>query len=261
MAKAPATQSVPIARAKGRRRTPPGLLGFSALLTPDTKFDEDGVFTTRIHLNEDQQEALAAEVEAHVIGALFDELEATAGKKLKRPTGKQWVADKLTPPNENARIQLPSIQLKCAASFKSKKNPGEIVKKVLPHYDRKDNLLDGGQLRTGMGSLVQIIYTPGLYTGPLTKGYAEPTLRLEGIVVLKNEPWGTGSGAGSGSGEYSDAEIAKLVGDDVEMDDDLSAFAQSKEAPAKGAVPAGKASAPPAQDDAEEYDLDDSIPF
>lgn len=261
MAKAPADRAtIPIVRESHTVRSAPGLLGFSALLNPDTKFNEDGDFSARIHLNEAQQAMMAQLVDDKVITPLFDELEKMAGKKLKRPTGAQWLSDKLQEPREGARIQLPSIQLKCAASFVSKKGEtaGQRIQKTLKGWDNAGVLLDLAKLRTGMGSVVQLVFTPGLYTGPLTKGYAEPTLRLEGIIVLKNEPWGVGQGGNSGE-EMSADEIAKLVGEDFTADTDLAQFAGAKASWAPGDKEDEPAAKP--KDVADEYDLNDDIPF
>lgn len=258
MAKAEERSSIPIVRASHAIRSAPGLLGFSALVSPDTKFNDDGDFTARIHWTEAQQAAMADIVESKVIEALFADLEKEAGKKLKRPTGAKWLEDKLSPPKEGAKIDLPSIQLKCQASFVSKRGEtkGERIQKTLKAWDNKGVLLDLGKLRTGMGSMVQLVFTPGLYTGPLTKGYAEPTLRLEGIIILKNEPWGVGQGGNSGDA-MSDDEIAALVGEGFEADTDLAQFAGAKAswAPGDPETP----TKPVAPED--NYDLNDDIQF
>lgn len=269
MAKEPAQAQTPNVRASHTIRTAPGLLGFSALLTPDTMFNAEGDFTARIHFNEPQQAAMAATVQDKVIDALFDDLQKVvnemaekAGQKpkaLKKPTGASWLEDKLKDPPEKSRIQLPSIQIKRAATYIAKKGPraGEVITRAVPFWDKDGKVLDGAKLRTGMGSIVQLVFTPGLYTNALAKGYAEVSLRLEGVIVLKNEPWGNGgTGGGAGAGEaYDDEALAALIGDGVELDTDLTAFAGAAKAQDGGA----SKGTPPAE--ADEYDLNDDIPF
>jgi hypothetical protein len=250
--------SIPIVRASHTIRSAPGLLGFSALVNPDTKFNEDGDFAARIHFTEAQQAVMADLVESKVIEPLFADLEKLAGKKLKRTTGAKYLEDKLQPPREGSKIELPSIQLKCAASFVSKRGEtaGERIQKTLKAWDNAGTLLDLGKLRTGMGSTIQLVFTPGLYTGPLTKGYAEPTLRLEGIIVLKNVPWGVGQGGNSGDA-MSEAELQALMGGE-DIDTDLAQFAGAKASWAPGDPEDTPAKAVVPEDN---YDLNDDIPF
>lgn len=261
--------SFPLNRASYVIRLAPGLLGFSALVNPDTKFNDEGDFTARCHFNEAQQAMLAAQVQKEIdallpgLQKLADEWNEKAGrpkKALKVPTGAGWLEDKLSPPKEGARIQLPSIQIKCAASFVSKRGDtaGQTINKTLKAYDNAGTLLDLGKLRTGMGSVIQLVASPALYTNAQSKGYAEVSMRLEGIVVLKNEPWGVGQGGNSGD-EMSEDEIAKLVGDDFQVDGDLAQFAGAKASWAPGDPEDPQA--PKEKVLREEYDLNDDIPF
>lgn len=255
MANAP--QRAPIARSKTVIRTPPGILGYSSTITPDVFGDNEPQFKARIHWNEDQKAAFEKQVQK-VMDDLTPELTKMLAAQDKKPakvkTAGSWLEDTLKDPEERDRIQLPSYQVKRAAEFVDRKT-GEKKPLTVKFYDKDGNLLDGAKLRTGMGSIVQLVLTPALWTSALSKGYALPSFRLEGIVVLKNEPWGSG-GQAANAGDYDEAELNALLGEDIELDDDLTAFAQSakrEEDPKRAEEPRATA--------AEDWDVNDDIPF
>lgn len=122
--------------------------------------------------------------------------------------------------------------------------------------DRSGAALDLPTLKLGMGSVVQVLLTPGIYSAPLTdNGMAKLSLKLQGLRIIKLEQYGSG---GPAIGEISEEDMA-LIGSDVEADD-LSAY--TKRAKEEHIVESAKAAL--RSPEGTEYaadDLDDEIPF
>lgn len=260
MAKAPAAKpAIFLTRPKSRQEvfiTPPGLSGWANVIEPDD-YQGDLNFKINHHHTPEQVALLIDKIEAKVIAPLWDrfleEVEA-GGKdpaKMKRPDAEAFVEDKLQAPPENARIQLPFMRYKNKAEFRDRKT-GEMVRKTIRFYSAKDELLDGPSLKMGMGSVVQLVLVPGIFSNALIK--PQPNFQLAGIRVLKLEQFG---GAGSGyEMEAADDEELKTLGD-VDMDD-LSQYVGSMNSGGKAKAGSTKAVT---GDDYGSDDLEDEIPF
>lgn len=189
-----------VARGKPLFFTPAGTLGFSSLMTPD-EYEQNGVvksaYKARIHLAPSAVDRLAELIQLHCMSDVLIE-EATAqcaAAKKKWPgfrydTPAAWLKEKLKEPKEDARIQLPSLVCSRPSAYKNK--AGDIIQTRVKVWDPKNTLLDLKTLRLGMGSTVQLAVYPNLFISGLSKNKAEPTLRLEGIRVLKLEQYGAG---------------------------------------------------------------------
>lgn len=259
MAKAPAKPAIFLTRPKSKSEvffTPPGLLGWSNLIDPDD-YQGDLNFKGNHHYTDDQQRLLIDKIEEKVIAPLWDrflEEVEEGGKdpsKMKRPDAEQFVEDKLQVPAENARIQLPFMRYKNKAEFKDRKT-GEMVRKVIRFYSAKDELLNGAALKMGMGSVVQFMLTPGIFSNALIK--PQPNFQLVGVRVLKLEQFGGGAGPDM---EAVDDEELKTMGD-VDMDD-LSQYVGGMNS--KPDKPTGGNTKAVTGDDYGGGDLDDEIPF
>lgn len=256
-----APQSNFVVRSKEAVASAAGTLGWSNLTDPDDKFDPPA-FKARLHLTEAAVEKMGQIIQDTCIDPLRAALEKEAkekapGKKLVYQTGQQWVQEHLQPMLEGARIQLPNIQIKRKADYKNRK--GEVIRSSILAWDSKNGKLDLKSLRLGMGSLVQIIFDPGIFFGPLTKVskdkkdqsyYVVPCPRLLGIRVLKLEQYGAGSRGPAA--EVSDEDLSVLDSDF--QPEDLSGFMQSQHKPTpKEDAPEDRQHSKP--------DPDDELPF
>jgi len=258
-------ETIPLIQAKAPLRSPPCVLVYATTHTPDFRFKtEDGEFSVKGGFNPVQREAFAAQIQKFM-DENHEALELKAGqpkeknpdpagkrKALKKKDANAFLEDSFQPATENSKFQVPTYKFKRKATFLNKE--GERKTMEVWFADKDGNKLDAAKLRTGAGSIIQLVYTPSLYTSGLTKGYALPSMRLEGVIVLKNEAWGGGSQGPGDVGSYDEAELKALMGEDIDLDD-LSAFAAST--PEKAEKKAA-ADTPASGDD---YDPADDIPL
>ncbi|MFZ3194114.1 MAG: hypothetical protein WA154_13030, partial [Moraxellaceae bacterium] len=174
-----------------------------------------------------------------------------------KPDCAEWVSDHLKPAHEKSKNQDPFVTFKNKADFQDKQ--GRTVRKTMKAYDGKGGLLDLPSLKLGMGSVVQVVLTPGLFMNALIKT-PTPTLKLQGVRVLKLVQFG--AGGGGAIEEVSQDDLA-LLGTDFEVED-LAGFVSK---PAGDNLVAGLAelgraatNKRPTNRDFQE-DLDDEIPF
>lgn len=211
-------------------QTPPGTMGFSNLVKPDEAFGEIK-FKVRHHYNPAGVEALKAALNQHCIDALWEKflqecekkkLPSAKMAKLVKPDAADWVDDHLKDPKEGSRIETPFIQYANDADYVDKK--GVTQRKTMYAVAADGSPLDLAKLSLGMGSVVQVLLLPGLFMNALIKT-PTPTLKLQGVKVLKAVQFGGGAG-GSNVPETSDEDIQAILGADFEADD-LSAYASS----------------------------------
>lgn len=213
-----------MARSKSNAKTPPGIFGFSSLVKPD-EYEGKKKFKTNLHLNEAGVEALAEVLQRHCVDALWpkflEECEK-AGKssaKFVKPDMREFVEDKLKDPKPGGKMDLPYIQFSNKAEYRDKKS-GETVMKHMNAWSAQGAPLDLPGIKLGMGSVVQVVFAPGLFINPLIKN-PTPSLQLQGVMVHKLVQFG---GGGAQTMEAaSDDEIAGIMGTEFESED-LSAF-------------------------------------
>lgn len=240
---------------------PPGILGFSSLEVPDAKYSPDNPeFSCNVHHNDEQQGLIAAELERNVITPLWDQFceEAKAqGKdpsKFKVPNAADYVAEHMKEPRPRADGSKSSDAdygpfMKYKLKSLLRKGDGEVITRHVLAWaaDKANTLLDLPSLKIGMGSIIQPVVLPALFSNPLIK--PQPSLQLVGIRVLKLEQWG---GAGPSLNDVDDSSLQTL-GADFEAED-LSSFVLGMNKP-KDAPRRGQANQDfPA-------DMDDEIPF
>lgn len=238
-----------VVRPKKLVASPPGTLGWSSLVQADDKYGEPK-FNLKCHFSEDAAGKLGIQIQEmmdELIPKLEENIKEKGGKiklPLKRISGDQYLEDNLKDPVEKSRVQLPTLGFSVVESYKGK--DGNSIKRTIKAWDSKNAPLDLPTLRLGMGSIVQVVYEPGVYAGPLTKGYAHPTLRLVGVRILKLEQFGPGAA------QLGDLSEEDLEGLDADFEaDDLAAYARRPDKPN-------------AHEDAPEpshANLDDEIPF
>lgn len=238
-------------RIKGIFMSPPATLGYSHLLKPDEYLGKTK-FKLKAHLTQAAIDKFAADIQAKFIVPYAADLRKLSPKKaLKDRSAAVWLSEKLTQPVEASRIQLPSMNFDCNASYENKQ--GETIHTSVKAWSPANELLDLKTLRLGMGSIIQVGFNASLWAGGLNKYYIEPSLRLVGVRVLKAEHYGAGGG---GLTEDVSQDDLALLEEGFEMED-LSQFALgSGTSKADQQV---KAEEQPAGQG--EGDLEDEIPF
>lgn len=251
--------------------TPAGTLGFSVLITPDSKFVEPGKFpkfNLKLHLSEAAQERMAEKLQ-EMMDTLIPKLEAEITKKngkiklpLKRISGAAYLEEQLKLPAEASRIQLPFMSFSCNSEKPLKDGGTERI--TIKAYSKDDAPLDLPALKMGMGSIVQVLLEPGVFVSALTEdktvkrrqgdpmvATAKPTLRLIGVRILKLEQYGPGAG------KIEDLDDKDLAGLDADFEaEDLAAYAMGATSPS----PAGR-KALEAHELVGDDSIDDEIPF
>lgn len=221
--------------------SPPGIMGFERLITPDEFRDQStGAisknFQVQVHYNDEQREALAHRIQLQVIDRLWDKFLAEAAEKKmaeprggwQKPDGAVWLDDHLIDPPERSKTQLPFVKWKNAAEYRDKKS-GEMKLKEMRAYDAKNNLLSLRDLKLGMGSTIQPVLIGGIYKSPLIK-QPDLSFKLQGVRVLKLIQYGGGP---KGLHEVSDDDLAGLDKEDLDLD--LGAYAKGDKDPPRTA--------------------------
>lgn len=221
--------------------TPPGIVGFHNLITPDSAFDALKFNMTLAY----------AEAAVDRLGVLIDEkviepnwngfLKEAADKGIKRdfnkPSGVEWVENHLKPANERSKVQLPTIQWANEAEYKDR--DGKVVRKTMKAYDATNVLVSLEDLHMGFGTVAQALLIGGLFVSALVK-QPQPSFKLQGLRVIKLEQFGAG---GAALGEISEEDMA-MLGDDVEVSD-LGGYARTHtSAPARPAALADEVDLP-----------------
>lgn len=240
-------------KAKQVVATPAGVLHWNKLREPDEKFDN---FYADIKLSPEAIDMLHDRIHKATVEALHEKLEKEAGKSLKKCDFEGWFESKLKDASEKDKDKNKSFKCgKKAPKLNAKGEP--ITHKPIPLYDAKGNLLDPEaiDMSRARGSLVQLLFYPGMYTGPLLKGAADPTVTLAGVRILKLELYEGGEPANVG--EVSEEDLAALD-DSFQIDEDLSQYAKGASVKGTGIVAQASKAAP---DEEEEEDEDEEHPF
>lgn len=263
--------------------TPPGTLGFSHLVTPDEYTPPGGSlqrnFKLAIHFTDDGFALMKDRLERWVEKTAWPAFIKDATKagrpmwtyavkekgKPPRMVEEAWpmpsvedFLDKITKyPKEGSRNMQSFLQVTKAAEYVAKKGPkaGQVVQRVMAATDLQGHPVDVAKAKLGMGSTIQSMLTVGIYSAPLTDmGKPAISLKLEGVRILKLVKFG---GSGPALGDLTEEDRA-LLGEDSELDTDLSAYTRSADETQGASKGAAKESAT-----GETYaeDLDDEIPF
>lgn len=247
MAKPAKNTAVIVARRRDSTALPPCTLGFASLTEPDTYDPDKPLFKADGCFNPAGIAALATLVQKECIDAnlekLREEMASTKGMEgfvaIEPQTPEAWLAGKLKQPKENSRVPLPKLVISRKATYKDRS--GEIVTRSIGCWDAHNRPLDLRALKLGMGSTVQLIVNANLYISKLI-GFPQPKFDLVGIRVLKLKQFG----GQRPPTETDEDAIREVLGEEFQVDEDLSAFAAGASAlpgVSPGEVP------PPASDE------------
>ena len=199
----------------------PSTLGWSALVTPDAKYDKDQPkFKINAHLTDAQFERNVEIIEAAVDGrkqGFIDECRKAGYDKddFKWPDVRAWLTGKLKEAKKEGQGDFITLSMNHKKGVDEK--TGREWETKPKAYDMNNNLLDLPSLRIGAGSVIQPIVDIGLFVSPKE---LDPliSIRLQGLRVAKLKQYTPGADLGAASEE----DLA-LLGDEEDVDD-LSDF-------------------------------------
>lgn len=245
--------SVLVVRSRDLIKAPPGLLGFSHLLVPDEAFGKSE-FKANVHYTAPAQSALFDKIN-EAYWALIPDLMAQAEEKKVKSKVKilskedliSTMREKLKDPKEGDLIQQPHLIFSCNSHYRDKEGNEQPVS--VKAFDAHGAPIDLKTARVGRESVVMAMFTLGVWCGssPFSKWVALPTIRFQGLQILKLKQFG--GGQGPAVGEVSASDLAFL--EDNFVPEDLSSLFVKPDP--KGAK---KPKDAPADDD-----MDDEIPF
>lgn len=262
MAQQKGPTGVVVSRMKDFFYAPPGVLGYSNLVEPDTAFDECK-FKANVHYSPEAIDAFGRWLDKNVIDPLWPTFEKEAreagkwpAKGLAKPSGADWVEEHLKDPKENWKVQTPYLAFNNDAEFKDRKT-GQLVRKTMKAWGADGSLKDLKAMKVGMGSIVKAVLQAGIWISPMQK-VPSLSFKLQGVQVLKLESYG--AAGNQSANEVSDEDLA-LMGD-VAVDD-LAGFGAPSRAEAPDGAEDGMVRREHTQRGrtvADDYD-DDEIPF
>lgn len=199
-----------------------GTFLYPHLTTPDTKFDDDGIYKVKLNLPASEKTAEIIEaIDAAAAEALAEAKKENASKKT--PKGSK-------PPKLELCDDMPYIvddedgsvtfSFKMKASGKDK--DGKLWTRHPALFDSKGNPLAKKVIKIGSGTEGKISFELSSFYQP--KLGAGVTLRLYGAQILKLVEWGERDAAGLGFGVEDDGFSA----DDLEDADNEFAGASAK---------------------------------
>lgn len=278
-AKAPA--GIISSRSSGVLVTPPGALGWNHLLEPDTFTTSDGKVVRNFKLNLHHTEAQLTAWETRLTKAIDDLFEKFLGdchaaKRTKRtfkvkgkveeadwelPSVEDWLSAHLMPaaedPPEGSRVPTDPFYVHSNGAYYRDKKTGEEKIKRMRASDSEGNALDLPSLHMDMGSIIQAITQPSIFSSAgINNGLASISLKLQGIRIIHLEQF---TGSGQTHGEIDEEDMGLL--DDGVKAMDLSGYVKAaKEDRKKDAVREAVNRVSP-EGEAYGADLDDEIPF
>lgn len=186
--------------------TPRGIANYPRLNTPDTKFNANGVYSTKLKIAGEDATPLMEAIEAQAAAALVaarEDLEAklAEAKPADKPKVKKAL-DKLDAGplpfapvydedgNETGDVEF---SFKTNATYKDKKT-GDIVEKTVSMFDSKGKKLEGKKKpNVWGGSTLKIDFTASPYYNAAT-GSAGVSLRINAVQIIELVSSGSGGG-------------------------------------------------------------------
>lgn len=206
--------------------TVPGEAIFPHLRTPDTKFDADGIYSVKLALDGDSDEAqaLKSQIDELMQGA-YDYAIETAPDEAKRKRVKKADA----PYTEEVDKDTGELTGRLLFGFKrparvTRKRDGKVFEFTVNLFDAQRNELPDG-VDVGFGSTIKVAYVARpFYTAAVGAGVS---MRLEAVQVLDLKQRGRRSATSFGFDEEEGytapgSEFAGGEGDGAPADDEKS---------------------------------------
>ena len=214
--------------AKKLLTTPKGVFVYPRLSTPDTKFNEAGVYSVKVKLEGKEAAALKKEIDAGIKASL-----EAARKEAKNPVKAKKMKQADPPYSE---------QEDGSTDFNFKMTASGISKKTDKPWSRKPALFDAKgkplaeDLMIGGGSVGKVSYEMSpFYTALVGAGVS---LRLEAVQIIELVEWTGGTATSYGfeeeegfGGDPDDEDEVPAADDDEDADADPDASDSDKDDP------------------------------
>jgi len=200
------------------KTSPKGRAIYPHLHAPDTKFDSDGVYTIKLHVEKDEAQEMVTAVQQLMADSLAQAKRDNPKKKGIKAATVPFVEE------EDGSVVF-SFKMKA----KGKRRDGTVFTRRPRLFDAKGQPAPQG-LRVGGGSVCRVGYEPFMfYTALIGAGVS---LRLEAVQVIELKEFGGPSAEAFGFGEEEggfDAATATeafanedAAGDDADVDADAA---------------------------------------
>lgn len=203
--------------------TPAGRAIFPRLNEPDTKFNEDGVYTVTLALEGEEAQAMIEVIEEAKKEAMAMAKKQIKGKK--KPKEADLPYFEVLDENEEETGEI-GFKFKMKASGVSKKT-GKRWERRPALFDAKTKRINADTTQIWGGSIIKVSYTADPYYVPALG--AGVSLRLEGVQVIELVTAGGKSASDLGFGEEDGYEGAEETGGFEEEDGYESDEAQEGE--------------------------------
>ncbi|AZC49515.1 hypothetical protein C4K35_1922 [Pseudomonas chlororaphis subsp. piscium] len=170
--------------------SPAGELIWPCLLKPDTKFDEAGVYKTKLKVAADAPDAIKFRDLLEKIQQEEHDRQVQEAEAKKKGSGKKVkLADLPMEETDEGGIEYLVFNFKSKASYTDKKT-GQVVERKIALFDGKGKALTH-DLKIGSGTIARIsVFVSPFYTALLGAGV---TLRIRAVKILKLKEF-TGGG-------------------------------------------------------------------
>lgn len=198
--------------------TPIGIAVYPKLNVPDTKFNDRGVYSTKLRLTKEEAAPLMEKIDA-LIEEAFDEALNNASTPLAKKKVKK--ADTPYHVEEDDQGNVTGCILfnfKKVASGVTK--DGREWKFVCPVYDAKLKPVDLTKVNIGGGSLIKVAYSASPFNVPAIG--IGVTLRLEAVQVLEAKSFGQRDASGFGFSTEEDYDGVEQADAEAEQFADVA---------------------------------------
>lgn len=194
--------------------SPAGELIWPCLLKPDTKFDEAGVYKTKLKVRADDPLAVKFQELLEKVQQEEHDRQVQEAESKKKGSGKKVkLADLPSEETEEDGVEYLVFNFKSKASYTDKKT-GQVVERKIALFDGKGKALTH-DLKIGTGTVARIsVFASPFYTALLGAGV---TLRIRAVKILKLKEF-TGGGNADAFG-FGDDE-SEFEADDHGFNDD-----------------------------------------
>jgi len=194
--------------------SPAGELIWPCLLKPDTKFDEAGVYKTKLKVRADDPLAVKFQELLEKVQQEEHDRQVQEAELKKKGSGKKVkLADLPSEETEENGVDYLVFNFKSKASYTDKKTQ-QVVERKIALFDGKGKALTH-DLKIGTGTVARIsVFVSPFYTALLGAGV---TLRIRAVKILKLKEF-TGGGKADAFG-FGDDE-SEFEADDHGFNDD-----------------------------------------
>lgn len=188
--------------------TPRGVLGHPWVQTPDTKFSDDGRYSTKLSLAPDKAAPLMEQIDAQIDLSLAKAKQENPNKKNIKRIDAPYKVD------EDTGNVVFSFSAKASGTIKKGPKAGQTWERKVALFDAKGKPLSK-KVRVGSGTEAKVSFEFNQYYVP--KDGAGVSLRLCAVQVLNLVEW-TGNGGSADQFGFGEEEGYEFQSTDADED-------------------------------------------